>query len=258
MKGPGYCIKIQIDVEKHMNILKCYTPNALVTLTLIFCLVASGCSDDGLLPDSIGKTYPETFSFLDVGINTLHAKELRQRLSNVLGDDSIQRNNSIDLGINSITFLKDYFPSFHAINAKLNTPPRERVEHKSIKLMYRYAKNKGIAFSYVEFLFSEYTMTPLLIRVHFNQDGLGIREILEQKYGTPETLHWDKNQPHATALYWEKNSDLLILSTVPDHLGRPAYQINIYFADRFIDLLETESALKQIKEGQPPVEKKAF
>ncbi|MBI9093035.1 MAG: hypothetical protein JEZ12_27795 [Desulfobacterium sp.] len=130
-----------------MNNLESYIRTALVTVTLILCLLASGCSDDGLLPDSVGKTYPETFSFLDVGINTLYSKELRQRLSNVLGDDAIQKNNSIDLGINSKTFLKDYFPTFHAINATLNTPPMERVEHKSIKLMYRYAKNKGLAFS---------------------------------------------------------------------------------------------------------------
>jgi hypothetical protein len=237
---------------------KDYIPNALVTLSLILCLVASGCSDDRLLPDSVGTTYPETFSFLDVGINTLYDKELRHRLSNVLGDDSIQSNNTIDLEINNKTFLKDYFPTFHTINEALNTPPMDRVEHNAIKLMYRYAKNKGVAFNYVEFLFSEDTLTPLLIRVHFNQEGLGIRETLEQKYGAPETLRWDKNHPQATALYWKKNSDLLILSTVPDHLGRPTYQINIYFADRFNDLLKTESVLKQTKEGQAPVEKKAF
>ncbi|MBI9089126.1 MAG: hypothetical protein JEZ12_07920 [Desulfobacterium sp.] len=98
----------------------------------------------------------------------------------------------------------------------------------------------------------------MLIRVHFNQDGLGIRETLEQKYGAPETLDWDKHQPLATALYWKNNRNLLILSTIPDQLGRPTYQINIYFADRFKDLLETESVLKQTKEGLTPVEKKAF
>ncbi len=241
-----------------MNQLKSYISKALIPLTLILCLVASGCSDDGLLPDSARKTYPESFSFLDVGINTLYSKTLRQRLSNVLGDDSIQTDNTIDLGINSKTFLNDHFPAFHTINVELNTPSMERVEHKSIKLMYRYAKNKGLAFSYVEVLFSEYTLTPLLIRVHFKQDDLGIRETLVQKYGPPETLPGDKNQPHATALYWKKNRDLLILSTAPDHLGRPTYQINIYFADRFEDLIETESVFKQKKEGQTPVEKKAF
>ncbi len=107
-------------------------------------------------------------------------------------------------------------------------------------------------------LFSEYTLTPLLIRVHFKQDNLGIRETLKQKHGTPPKLNWDKNQPLATALYWEKNHDLMILSTIPDQLGRLTYEINIYFADSFKYLIETESTLRQIKKGQTPVERKAF
>lgn len=241
-----------------MKKLKNYIPIALIIPVLMLCLVVSSCSDDGLLPESAVKTYPETFSFLDVGINTLYSTKLRHRLGSILENDSIQKNNTIDLAINTETFINDYFPDFDAINLKLNTPPRERVEHKSIKLIYRYAKNKGLAFNYVEFLFSEYTLTPLLIRVHFKQDNLGIRETLEQKYGTPSKLNWDKSQPLATALYWEKNHDLMILSTIPDQLGRPTYEINIYFTDRFKDLIETESTPRQIKKGQTPVERKAF
>ena len=241
-----------------MKKLKSYIPISLIIPVLMLCFVVSSCSDDGLLPESAVKTYPETFSFLDVGINTRYSIKLRHRLESILGDDSIQKNNTIDLRMNSETFINKYFPDFDAINQKLNTPPGERVEHRSIKLMYRYAKNKGLAFNYVEFLFSEYTLTPLLIRVHFKQDNLGIREKLEQKYGTPSKLNWDKNQPLATALYWEKNHDLMILSTLPDPLERPTYEINIYFAKRFKELIETESIPRRIEKGQTPVERKAF
>ena len=237
-----------------MKRLENHLPIALMAVFL--CLVVSGCSDDRLLPDSPVKTYQESFNFLDVGINTPYSRELRKRLKNILGDDSIQKNNSIDLNINKKNFLNDYFPAFQAINTQLNTPPRERVEHKSIKLMYRYANNKGLAFDYVEFLFSEYTLDPLMIRVHFQQDYPGVSKMLKQKYGAPQKLSWDKNQTHSESLYWEKNNDLLILSTVPDKIGRPTYQINIYFASRFKDLLETEAALKQAKEN--PIDKKAF
>jgi hypothetical protein len=195
---------------------------------------------------------------MDVGTNTLYSRELRQRLGNLLGDDATQGNNTIDLEINRETFLAEYFPDFHAINEKLNTPPRERVEHKSIKLMYRYARDKGLAFSYVEFLFSHYNLAPLLIRVHFEFDNLGIGETLEQKYGAPRGIDWDKNQAQATALYWEKNNDLLILSTIPDQLGRPTYQLNIYFAERLKNLIETESTLKNKSAGQAPVVKQVF
>jgi len=227
-----------------------------IKITLLLCLLVPGCGDGALLPDSAAKSYPESFNFLDVGINTPYSKRLRKRLKNVLGDDSIQKNNIIDLNINKKTFLNDYFPAFQAINIKLNSPPRERVEHKSIKLMYRYAMGKGVAFNYVEFLFSEYTLEPLMIRVHFQQDYIGVSKMLKQNYGEPRKLSWDKNQTHSESLYWEKNNDLLILSTVPDKIGRPTYQINIYFAERFKDLLETEAALKQAKEN--PIDKKAF
>ncbi|SLM30047.1 conserved exported hypothetical protein [Desulfamplus magnetovallimortis] len=241
-----------------MTKIKNYISTALIIPVLMLCLVVSSCSEDGLLPESAEKNYPETFSFMDVGINTLYSIRLRHRLGSILDDDSIQKNNTIDLSINSKTFINDYFPDFNDINLKLNTPVRERVEHKTIKLMYRYAKNKGLAFNYVEFLFSEYTLTPLLIRVHFKQDNLGIREALEKKYGAPSKLNWDKNQPMATALYWEKNHDLMILSTIPDHLGRLTYEINIYFTKRLKDLIETESSPRQTKKGQPSIEKKAF
>ncbi len=230
----------------------------LILLALAAWLFAFGCSDDGQRPDSQVVILPESFSFMDVGINTPYSRALRQRLGRVLGDDAIQGNNTIDLEVNRESFLTDYFPKFHAINDKLNTPPRERVEHKSIKLMYRYARDRGLAFSYVEFLFSEYNLTPLLVRVHFEYDDLGIGETLAQKYGTPHRIDWDGHQPGATALYWEKNGDLLILSTIPDQLGRPTYQLNIYFADRLKELIATESALKHKTDGPDPVEKKVF
>ena len=136
-----------------MKKLKDYIPIALIIPLLMLCLVVSSCSDDGLLPESAVKIYPETFSFLDVGINTLYSTKLRHRLGSILDDDSIQKNNTIDLGINTESFINDYFPEFDAINLKLNTPTGERVEHKSIKLMYRYAKNKGLPLIMLNFCF---------------------------------------------------------------------------------------------------------
>lgn len=241
-----------------MKKLKENIPIAVITLVLIVWLVVLGCSEGGPPPEQEVKTYPETFSFMDVGVNTFYSRPLKQLLGNSLGTDAIQSNNTIDLGINRKNFLKDYFPDFHSINETLNTPPRERVEHKSIKLMYRYAQKKGLAFDYVEFLFSEYNQSPLLIRVHFKFDDLGIGQTLTDKYGKPESLDWDKEMPYSTSLVWEKNGDLMILSTIPDQLGRPNYQINIYFKDRLKDFIKTESDMKQREEGQAPVVKKVF
>lgn len=234
------------------------TLQVLTILVISAWLAVAGCSDGAPTLEHEVKTYPETFSFMDVGINTSYSRPLRQQLGNLLGGDSTQNNNTIELEINRENFLQDYFSDFHSINQTLNTPPRERVEHKSIKLMYRYAQKKGLAFDYVEFLFSEYTLTPLLIRVHFRFDDLGIGQMLTDKYGKPVFLDWNKGQPHSTALVWEKNGDLMILSTIPDQLGRPNYQINIYFKDRLKDFIKTESDLKKRAAAEAPVEKKVF
>lgn len=234
------------------------TLQAMITLVMIAWLAAAGCSDGGPILEYEAKTYPETFSFMDVGINTSYSRQLRQQLGSQLGADATQNNNTIELEINRENFLQDYFPDFHSINQTLNTPPRERVEHKSTKLTYRYAQKKGLAFDYVEFLFSEYAQTPLLIRVHFKFDDLGIADMLTGKYGDPVSLDWDKDKPHSTSLVWEKNGDLMILSTIPDQLGRPNYQINIYFKDRLEDFIKTESDLKLRAAEEAPVEKKVF
>lgn len=249
---------ISVTLTNEVRINQVMAILMFITLALVVWLFVAGCSDEKALHEQEVKTYPETFNFMDVGINTSYSRPLRQRLGDLLGADSVQGNNTINLGINRENFLNDYFPAFYSINQTLNTPPRERVEHKSIKLMYRYAQKKGLGFDYIEFLFSEYTLSPLLIRVHFKFDDFGIGQMLTDKYGKPESLEWDKDQPHSTSKFWEKNGDLMILSTIPDQLGRPNYEINIYYKNRLEDFIKTKSDLKQKAEGQAPVEKKVF
>ncbi|MFH1155513.1 MAG: hypothetical protein V1793_17035 [Pseudomonadota bacterium] len=211
----------------------------LVILGLV--LLGSACQDkgDGVQGPSF-QEQPESFAFFDVGVNTRLSSHLRSTLTQVLGDESTQGNNVIDLAINYPEFLTAHFPELDELNKKLNYPPRERVEHKTTRLMFRYASVKGLDFSYVEILFSDYTQSPLLIRVNYKSDNPEVLKTLTDKYGDPVSIAWEKEGGPSFA--WRQNNDLLILSLVPDQFGNPTSQIFIVFEKRLVELLATEEA----------------
>jgi len=97
---------------------------------------------------------------------------VKESLNKTLGDDAIERRNILDLKINYEGFLKEYFADFDNLNKKLNSPLGERVEHNTVKLMYRYMQNKTVSFDYVELVYSEYTRRPVLIKIHLKKNGL--------------------------------------------------------------------------------------
>ncbi|MGD8883127.1 MAG: hypothetical protein PVI82_14620, partial [Desulfobacterales bacterium] len=159
-----------------------------------------------------------------------------------------EHRSIIDLDINFYGFLKKYFPSLYALNQNLNFPPGERIEHNTVKLMYRYARKENIPFDYVELVFSNYSQHPLLFRINFQKDEADIIETLKTKYGEPLLIDWkDKS---GQSMYWEKNNDLLIVSLVPDQFGNPEYQIRIFFVENIRTLLAAERAEKEKAERQ--------
>ena len=190
----------------------------------------------------------DSFTFFDLGKQSTLSKSVRNDLKQRLGRHAIEYRSIIDLDINFYGFLKKYFPSLYELNQNLNFPPGERIEHNTVKLMYRYARKENIPFDYVELVFSNYSQHPLLFRINFQKDEANIIETLKTKYGEPLLIDWkDKN---GQSMYWEKNKDLLIVSLVPDQFGNPEYQIRIYFAENIKTLLATESAEKEKAESQ--------
>jgi len=182
--------------------------------------------------------HSDSFTFFDIGKNTIISSKVREGLNKILGDDAIEHRNIIDLEINYEGFLKEYFTDFDKLNKKLNSPLGERVEHNTVKLMYRYMQNKDVSFDYVELVYSEYTQRPVLIKIHFKKNGLNPIETLKQKYGAPESINWGGET--SKSFYWKKNNDLLILSIAPDRFGKPRYQIIIYFKNALEKLLKDE------------------
>ena len=188
-------------------------------------------------------TPSDSFTFFDLGKESRLSKSIRNDLSQKLGRDAIEYRSIIDLDINYYGFLKKYFPALHELNRNLNFPPRERIEHNTVKLMYRYTRKKNIPFDYVELVFSNYSQQPLLFRINFQKDEANIIQTLKTKYGQPRRIDWkDKN---GESMYWEKNNDLFIVSLVPDQFGHPEYQIRIYFVENIKALIATETAEKE-------------
>jgi len=199
-------------------------------------------------PPQPSPEHSDSFTFFDIGENTIISGKVREGLNKILGDDAIEPRNIIDLEINYEGFLKEYFEDLDKLNKKLNSPLGERVEHNTVKLMYRYMQNKNDSFEYVELVYSEYTRRPVLIKIHFKKDGLNTIETLKQKYGAPESIKWGGET--SKSLYWKKNNDLLILSFVPDQFGRPKCQIIIYFKNALEKLLKDEQKEKEKTRGE--------
>ena len=219
----------------------------VATCLLLFIFLS--CSDN---QDSERISSPaaetESFTFFDLGKATRLTSGVRKELSSKLGRDAIERRSILDLEINYPGFLKKYFPDIDALNQKLNFPPRERVEHNTIKLMYRYGRTKNVPFDIVELVFSDYTKNPIFFKISFKTDEANTTETLKQRYGQPKLIDWE--QDNGKSMAWEKSGDHLILSLIPNRFGSYDHQIVIYYIENIKLLLEMERKEKQAIEEQ--------
>ena len=224
---------------------------ATLWIALIFCLVPAliACSDSREpAEEAPPQADTESFTFFDIGRTTKFSEKIRDDLRQKLGRDAIERRSILDLEINYRGFLKKYFQQLDDLNHQLNFPPRERIEHNTVKLMYRYAQKQNVPFDYVELVFSNYTKTPIFFKIHFKKDEANIVETLKNKYGNPNIIDWKEN--NGQSMYWEKDGDFLIVSLVPDQFGKHEYQIVIYYVDNLKQLIHTERKEKEAKEQQ--------
>jgi hypothetical protein len=233
-------------------------PTLLAGVTCLLMLLFSSCGEKReSATDQSVQAPSDSFTFFDLGTNSRLSEKVRDDLGQRLGDAAIAHRGVIDLGINYDGFLKQYFPVLYELNRELNFPPRERVEHNMVKLMYRYARKQNTPFDYVELVFSNYEQVPLLFKIDFKKDEANVVPTLKSKYGEPRMIDWKANE--GRSLYWEKNNDFLIVSQVPDQFGEPEYQIRFYFVNNIRTLLENERVEKEKERDQRAKSgKKAF
>jgi hypothetical protein len=204
------------------------------------------CSSDERSPDH-SQSQTEGITFFDVGAETVFSDALRDRLRKSLGPDAIEYRSTIDLEFNAKGFLQRHFPTLYQLNQRLNTPAGERVEHDTVKLMYRYAVKENLPFSYVELVFSNVTGKPLFIQVR-SRDLSDIIRTLEEKYGSPQAI--DQPADAGRFFFWSDHHDVLLVSIIPTWRGDKEYLLVIYYVDNLEKLITVEEKERREKEEE--------
>jgi hypothetical protein len=209
-------------------------------------LLVLSCGDDRDRADSaLTRPKVESFTFFDVGRNSLYSERLRNELAERLGNDAIEHRSIVDLAVNAGGLLQDHLPELNALNRQLNDPPGERVDHDVIRLMYRYARRKNAPFDYVELVFGGQSRRPLFFRMRFKVDEAGMVESLRAKYGPPDISH--EGAENGRSIAWRRAGDALVVSLIPDQFGEPVHHITFYFTENLQGLVAFEKAAKERK-----------
>ena len=215
-----------------------------ILLLVISSMIITGCNDQETPAPSGSKA--SSFTFLELGANTLYSKSVRSKLGDSLGPVAVARKTPIDLDVNYPGFIEAYFKPIYHRNQQLNDATGARREHDTIKLMYRYPQQKSRLFKKVELLFSNQSKKPLCFKIVAGKEGAEIIDAMREKYGSPKETKWS-HEP-GVSYSWEKDRDLLIVSRVLDRFGDPEYRIVIYYGTNIDELIETE--LRQIQQSE--------
>ncbi len=204
-------------------------------------LLTVACGED---PDTTAPPQQtnasSSFTFFYIGKDTPIKARQRRSLEKILGDTAVERRGIVNLEMNYKTFLKDHFPDLDRMNRQLNSEIGLRVKHPIVRLMYRYAKQKGLPYDLVEIIYSEETSRPLLIRLQFKTGDTDALKALEKKYGPPRNIALGREQ--ASTQVWQKQGDYLFHSVVPKRGGKVEYRIAIYFTAAIEALIQSEQS----------------
>jgi hypothetical protein len=217
-----------------------FLPVLLAVLSLVF--LAGACSSE----EKIEPRQQESdggFTFFDVQHNTIYSDALRDRLVDTLSSDAVEYRSVINLEIVREGFLEKVFPRLDELNRRLNYPAGERVEHPTIKLMYRWAARKNLPFSYVELMFSQETRKPLYVKIESTLDISDIVDSLAEKYGSPSVLPLE--QDRGETRYWENNRDVFLVAILSRRNERPLYRMMIYYADNLEEFIRMQEKKRQ-------------
>lgn len=224
-------------------------------LLIIGNLLITGCDDKK--PAAVKPPSTTEFTFLELGADTIYSKSIRDKLRESLGSDSKATRTTIDLEINYQGFIEDFFQPIHRFNQLLNDASGARVEHDTIKLMYRYPQKKSRLFKSVRLLFSGQSKKPLFFNIVARKEGSSILETMREKYGDPEEIKWSRQT--GQSYFWRESNDFLIVSKVLDRFGDPEYRIAIYYGDNIDELIQSEQQrIQQSEDVRKKAGKTAF
>ena len=225
------------------NQVKSRPPAAVYRLLLLFFfLVLLACSSEEKI-ETQQQAPPDGFTFFNIHSNTVYSKSLRERLVETLSSDAIEYRSVINLEIVQRGFLQRHFPGLDELNRRLNYPPGERVEHPTVKLMYRWTARKDLPFSYVELLFSQDTRRPLYVKIEATRNISDVIDSLSEKYGSPAVQALEEGRGEIR--YWENNRDVFLVATMVRKNERPLYRMMIYYASNLEAFIQAEEKKRQ-------------
>jgi hypothetical protein len=208
-------------------------------LTGLLLFTACGREPESNAPGT-GPSEADSFTFFNIGKHSRLDGNTRGGLEKILGDAAVERRGIVNLAINYGSFLADHFPELDRMNRALNSDIGLRVKHPVTRLMYRYARQKGLPYSLVEFIYSESSLRPILIRLHYTADNPDALKTLKEKYGRPRKITWGRE--NASTRVWEKDSDFLFFNVIPKRGYKVEYRIDIYFTAAIERLIAEETA----------------
>jgi hypothetical protein len=179
-----------------------------------------------------------------VGRNSSYSSKLRKQMDERLGSSAIARKSIITLSPGSGALLSQRYPELFRLNAELNFPPGERVEHSVVKLMYRNVDKKKMPFDDVELFFSGHSHCMMLMIIRTRLEGDEIVATLRQKYGVPQEAAITGNLAGKT-LSWKKDPDRMLVFIRPDRNKTKTYEIRIYFVDHIKRLIAVEQEQRE-------------
>lgn len=216
----------------------------LSVLACLLLLAGCGSETDSTGPRS-AKSRAESFTFFKIGKNTLVSGSVRGELEDILGHAAVERRAIVNLMIHRDTFLQENYPTLDRMNRELNSEIGLKVMHPVTRLMYRYARQKGLPYELVEILFAENSKRPILIRIHFKTENPDTLKTLEDKYGPPRHFEWGREM--ASSRVWEKEGDYLFYAVIPRRGNKVEYRIAIYFTAALEALIKPEKSAQGTK-----------
>lgn len=228
---------------------------ALIPVTVVVCIaLAIGIlyflteGDGEKMPARELEDQTDSFTFFGLGPSTKLSDRLRDKLEDLLGEGSVETRTTIDLTMDDVKDFAGHFPRLEALHQALNYLPRQRVEHDTIQLTYRYARRQNVPFDRIQLVFSGEREVPLFFNLYSKRDGADFIGSIEKKHGTPAVI--GDEDAVARTLYWQKENELLIISITRNRIGFNEYNFGIYYLDNLAALAETERQAREAAERE--------
>ncbi|MCW7754016.1 hypothetical protein OOT00_08455 [Desulfobotulus sp. H1] len=192
------------------------------------------------IPRKAKQIPSESFTFFEVGENTILTKEKVRTLKKALGQHRLENLTPVYLDFVRRGWLATHFPETQPLHDFFEKNRlRDPIASNTLKLTYRYAHQKNVPFQNIHFVFSAYTNQPMSLFLRLPGRGEAIVSDLKTRYGEPRILDNASVHGPGPTLVWKHKNDLLVVTILWDRYGKPETHIFIAYLDNMKDFQKT-------------------